>query len=64
VGRALDASRYGTDKAGFPLYLRYYQEYFEPLWDREVKLLPTSRPMPAFPSGTCSTTTSRRAGST
>jgi SAM-dependent methyltransferase len=35
----LDASRYDTDKAGFELYLRYYEEYFAPLWEREIKLL-------------------------
>jgi SAM-dependent methyltransferase len=39
VAPVLDASRYDTDKAGFDLYLRYYEEYFAPLWDREIKLL-------------------------
>jgi SAM-dependent methyltransferase len=39
VAPVLDASRYDTDKAGFGLYLRYYEEYFAPLWDREIKLL-------------------------
>ena len=35
----LDASSYDTDKALHPHYLRSYEEYFDQLQDREVRLL-------------------------
>ena len=37
--RALDASKYDTDKAAHTHYLRNYEEYFRPLLDRDVRLL-------------------------
>jgi SAM-dependent methyltransferase len=37
--KALDASKYDTDKAKHTHYLRRYEEYFQPLLDQEVKLL-------------------------
>ncbi len=37
--KKIDASIYDTDKADHPHYLQKYEEYFQPLIDREVKLL-------------------------
>lgn len=37
--RAIDASAYDTDKAAHPHYLRWYEEYFGPLLDKNIKLL-------------------------
>jgi hypothetical protein len=37
--RAIDASAYDTDKAAHPHYLRWYEEYFTPLLDKNIKLL-------------------------
>jgi hypothetical protein len=37
--KALDASKYDTDKAKHTHYLRRYEEYFQPLLDQEIRLL-------------------------
>ena len=37
--KLLDATNYDTDKAEHSHYLRNYEEYFQPLLEREVKLL-------------------------
>lgn len=37
--KALDATNYDTDKAEHSHYLRNYEQYFQPLWGQDVKLL-------------------------
>lgn len=37
--KALDATNYDTDKAEHAHYLRNYEQYFQPLFDKDVKLL-------------------------
>jgi hypothetical protein len=39
VLKTLDASNYDTDKAEHSHYLRSYEKYFQPLLDKDVKLL-------------------------
>jgi SAM-dependent methyltransferase len=39
ANKLLDAANYDTDKAEHSHYLRNYEDYFQPLADREVKLL-------------------------
>ena len=37
--RCLDASNYDSDKAEHSHYLRNYEECFQPLWNKEIRLL-------------------------
>jgi SAM-dependent methyltransferase len=39
IKRPLDASQYNTDKSQHTHYLRNYEDYFQPLLDKEIKLL-------------------------
>src|SRR5689334_8197598 len=37
--KSLDASNYETDKAEHSHYLRNYEAYFQPLWNKQIRLL-------------------------